>query len=143
MGIGSVALAWLLQQEQAAGRAAHAAGGSRVRPDGQAAARAGHGPGDDLAVHARRAEPRRPVRPQARADEAQRAATIPGDVVYSFANRASKKLFGIPWKFAKHGQCGTEVSELLPHLAEHRRRHRRDSLDAHRHQRPRVVDPVS
>jgi hypothetical protein len=22
-----------------------------------------------------------------------------------------------PWKFAKHGQCGTEVSELLPHTA--------------------------
>ena len=40
-----------------------------------------------------------------------------GDVVYSFVNRASKKLFGSPWKFAKHGQCGTEVSELLPHTA--------------------------
>jgi uncharacterized protein (DUF1501 family) len=40
-----------------------------------------------------------------------------GEVIYSFANRASKKLFGSPWKFAKHGQCGTEVSELLPHLA--------------------------
>jgi hypothetical protein len=23
-----------------------------------------------------------------------------------------------PWKFAKHGQCGTEVSELLPHTAQ-------------------------
>jgi hypothetical protein len=41
-----------------------------------------------------------------------------GEVVYSFANRASKKLFGSPWKFARHGQCGTEVSELLPNLAE-------------------------
>lgn len=40
-----------------------------------------------------------------------------GDVVYSFKNRASKKLFGTPWKFAKHGQSGTEVSELLPHIA--------------------------
>ena len=41
-----------------------------------------------------------------------------GEVVYSFANRASKKLLGSPWKFAKHGQSGTEVSELLPHFAE-------------------------
>ncbi|MEX2111534.1 MAG: DUF1501 domain-containing protein [Pirellulales bacterium] len=41
----------------------------------------------------------------------------PGEVIYSFANRASKKLLGTPWKFDKHGQCGTEVSELLPHLA--------------------------
>jgi hypothetical protein len=40
-----------------------------------------------------------------------------GEVTYSFVNRASKKLFGSPWKFAKHGQCGTEVSELLPHTA--------------------------
>ena len=40
-----------------------------------------------------------------------------GDVVFSFVNRASKKLFGSPWKFAKHGQCGTDVSELLPHIA--------------------------
>jgi hypothetical protein len=40
-----------------------------------------------------------------------------GDVAFSFVNRASKKLFGSPWKFAKHGQCGTDVSELLPHTA--------------------------
>jgi hypothetical protein len=40
-----------------------------------------------------------------------------GDVQFSFVNRASKKLFGTPWKFSKHGQCGTEVSELLPHIA--------------------------
>lgn len=40
-----------------------------------------------------------------------------GEVKYSFVNRANKKLFGTPWKFAKHGQCGTEVSELLPHTA--------------------------
>jgi hypothetical protein len=40
-----------------------------------------------------------------------------GDVAYSFVNRASKKLFGTPFKFAKHGQCGTDVSELLPHTA--------------------------
>jgi hypothetical protein len=26
-------------------------------------------------------------------------------------------LLASPWKFAKHGQCGTELSELLPHLA--------------------------
>ena len=40
-----------------------------------------------------------------------------GEVVFSFVNRASKKLFGSPWKFARHGQCGTEVSELLPETA--------------------------
>ncbi len=40
-----------------------------------------------------------------------------GEVGYSFVNRASKKLFGTPWKFEKRGQCGTEISELLPHTA--------------------------
>ncbi|HEX4610921.1 MAG TPA: DUF1501 domain-containing protein [Urbifossiella sp.] len=40
-----------------------------------------------------------------------------GNVTYSFVNRASKTLFGSPWKFAQHGKCGTAVSELLPHTA--------------------------
>ncbi len=40
-----------------------------------------------------------------------------GDVHFSFVNRASKKLFASPWKFAPRGRCGTQVSELLPHLA--------------------------
>lgn len=41
----------------------------------------------------------------------------PGKVQFSFANAASKKLLGSKWKFAKHGRCGTEISELLPHTA--------------------------
>ncbi|MSQ97551.1 MAG: DUF1501 domain-containing protein [Gemmataceae bacterium] len=40
-----------------------------------------------------------------------------GNVAYSFVNAASRKLFGSPFKFAKRGQCGTEMSELLPHTA--------------------------
>jgi len=42
----------------------------------------------------------------------------PDEVQFSFVNGASKALFGSPWKFAKRGECGTEISELLPHLAE-------------------------
>jgi len=30
--------------------------------------------------------------------------------------QASTKLFASPWKFSQHGQCGLELSELLPHL---------------------------
>ncbi|HQX49507.1 MAG TPA: DUF1501 domain-containing protein [Planctomycetaceae bacterium] len=41
----------------------------------------------------------------------------PGDVQFSFVNEASKKLLGSPFKFRPHGQCGTEISELLPHTA--------------------------
>jgi hypothetical protein len=42
----------------------------------------------------------------------------PGDITYSFIDRATKKLMGTPWKFARHGACGMDVSELLPHFAE-------------------------
>src|SRR5581483_1650470 len=42
----------------------------------------------------------------------------PGSIRYDNPAQASAKVFATPWKFAKHGQCGTEVSELLPHLAE-------------------------
>src|SRR5947208_8826266 len=40
-----------------------------------------------------------------------------GEITFSFIDRATKKLFGSPWKFQKHGQSGIEVSELLPHFA--------------------------
>ena len=38
-------------------------------------------------------------------------------VVFSFFNRATKRLLGSPWKFQQHGESGTPVSELLPHVA--------------------------
>ena len=41
----------------------------------------------------------------------------PGDIHFSFVNQASKKLLGSPFQFSKHGQCGTEISEILPHTA--------------------------
>ena len=41
-----------------------------------------------------------------------------GDIQYSFINQASKKLLASPFKFRKHGECGTEVSEIVPHLGE-------------------------
>lgn len=43
---------------------------------------------------------------------------FPGTIKYDNAAQASSKVLASPWKFRKHGQCGTEVSELLPHLAE-------------------------
>ena len=41
----------------------------------------------------------------------------PGDIQYSFINRASKKLLGSPWEFKSHGQSGIPLSSLLPHTA--------------------------
>ncbi|HVJ86817.1 MAG TPA: DUF1501 domain-containing protein, partial [Caulifigura sp.] len=41
-----------------------------------------------------------------------------GEITYSFVNRASKSLLGSPWKFAPQGECGTELSELLPYTSQ-------------------------
>ena len=43
--------------------------------------------------------------------------TYDGEVGFSFIKRATKRLKGTNWKFQQHGECGTEVSELLPGLS--------------------------
>ena len=43
--------------------------------------------------------------------------TFPGDVKYDNAAQASAKVFPSPWKFSKQGECGTELSELMPYLS--------------------------
>lgn len=43
---------------------------------------------------------------------------FPGKIKYDNAAQASSRVLGSPWKFAKRGKSGIEVSELLPHLAE-------------------------
>src|SRR5438093_1429530 len=43
---------------------------------------------------------------------------FPGEIKYDNLAQASAKVFGSPWKFEPRGQCGTELSELLPHLSE-------------------------
>lgn len=118
MGIGSVALAWLLKQEKA-----------NAKPKSVTLRE----PHNDLL-------PREPhFEPQAQAmislfqhggpshmdltDPKPQLTRLNGvdykdDIQFSFVNEASKKLMGSPWKFEKHGECGTELSELLPHTSE-------------------------
>ncbi|MGB3119650.1 MAG: DUF1501 domain-containing protein [Verrucomicrobiales bacterium] len=43
---------------------------------------------------------------------------FPGEIKYDNLAQASSKVFGSPWKFKKHGQCGMELSELLPNLGQ-------------------------
>jgi len=42
---------------------------------------------------------------------------FPGKIKYDNAAQASSKVLHSPWKFAKYGECGTDVSELLPGFA--------------------------
>lgn len=41
---------------------------------------------------------------------------FPGEVKYDNVAQASSKIFGSPWSFSPRGQCGMELSELLPGL---------------------------
>ena len=43
---------------------------------------------------------------------------FPGTIKYDNAAQASSRVLGSPWKFSGRGKCGTEMSELLPHLGE-------------------------
>ena len=44
--------------------------------------------------------------------------TFPGKIKYDNAADASSRVLGSPWKFSHHGECGMELSELLPHTGE-------------------------
>ena len=117
LGLGSVALAWLLQEQ-----------GLRAKPVKPEAERRKF----DLAPKAPPAAPRARAmislfmqggpshmdlldpKPELQKWDGQK---FPGEIKYDNAAQASSKVLASPWKFAKHGQCGAEVSELLPHFA--------------------------
>ncbi len=40
----------------------------------------------------------------------------PGELKWDNAAQASREIMGPAWKFRRHGQCGMELSELVPHL---------------------------
>jgi len=117
MGVGSLALAWLLQQENASAKLKKISAQSEVfdlKP------KAPHHPPKAKAMislfqhggpsHMDLTDPKPEL---SRFD----GTDYKEDIAYSFVNEASKKLMGTRWKFAKHGECGTEFSELLPHTA--------------------------
>ena len=39
-----------------------------------------------------------------------------GDFKFDSVDQASRKLYAPQWKFRRYGECGTEMSELVPHL---------------------------
>jgi hypothetical protein len=118
MGVGSVALAWLLGQEHLLATPPAVPRGPRSfdlkpkRPHFAPRARAMislfmHGGPSHMDLFDPKPELSR-----------RSGEDYPGDITYSFVNRATKKLLGSPWKFRSHGRSGTEVSELLPHFAD-------------------------
>jgi hypothetical protein len=117
-GIGGVALAWLLQQDELL---ATPPGVPRQEAAFDLKARSPHFPARASAMislfmhggpsHIDLFDPKTELTRRDGTD-------YPGEIKYSFVNRASKRLMGSPWKFARHGECGMDVSELLPHFSE-------------------------
>jgi hypothetical protein len=117
MGIGSIALAWLMQQENLLAKPASVA--ERQVAHSLLPKKPHHEPNATAMIslfmhggpsHMDLTDPKPEL---SRLD----GKDYSGEVTYSFVNRASKALLGSPWKFQPHGECGTELSELLPHTA--------------------------
>lgn len=117
LGIGSVALSWLLNEE---GLLA-----SPVKPEGP------------QRFDLKPKQPPAPPRAQAMISffmqggpsqvdlfdpkpelDRLNGQKFPGEVKYDNAAQASSKVLASPWKFHRRGQCGMELSELLPCLGE-------------------------
>jgi len=116
MGMGAIALAWMTQQEQAQAKPAAVA----ARPHNDLLPRQPHFEPRATAMislfqhggpaHMDLTDPKPELTKFSGTD-------YTGDIHFSFVNEASKKLLGSPFAFTKHGECGTELSELLPHTA--------------------------
>ncbi len=117
LGVGSLALAWLLQQEPLA---ANPKTVPMAPPSFDLTPKAPHFAPRAKAMislfqhggpsHMDLTDPKPELNKRDGTD-------YPGDIAYSFVNEASKKVMGTRWKFAKQGECGMELSELLPETA--------------------------
>ncbi|MCE9604674.1 MAG: DUF1501 domain-containing protein [Planctomycetia bacterium] len=118
MGIGGVALAWLVEQERALAEPAKPA---LVRPTFDVAPKAPrHAPQATAMIslfmqggpsHVDLCDPKPEL-------QKRHLEKYSGELKFDNPPEASAKLFASPWKFRKHGRCGMELSELLPGLAE-------------------------
>lgn len=116
MGFGTLALAWLLQQERASAKPKSVV----QRPHNDLLPRQPHFESRAKAMislfqhggpsHMDLTDPKPELTKYSGTDYKE-------DIAFSFVNEASKKLLGSPFRFAPRGQCGTELSELLPYTA--------------------------
>ncbi len=114
MGVGSVALSWLLQRENTHARPFPGEKESfnltAKEPFGQPKAKAmismfmQGGPS-----HIDLMDPKPMLNKYA-------GKTFPGKIKYDNAAQASSTVLACPWKYSRCGESGMEISELLPHL---------------------------
>ncbi len=107
MGLGAIALATLLNDSSPAAPPMPRARAKRVIFLCQSGA-----PSQvDLLDHKPQLESRHGEQVPASLLQGERLTTMTAD-------QAAKPIVASPYRFARHGQCGAEVSELLPHMAE-------------------------
>ena len=110
MGLGTLGLATLLADESAAatGRSLHDPMAPRAPHFAPKAKRVIHiflnGGGSHMDMYDPKPELAR-----------QNGKQLPGELAKINSGRA----FGSPFQFAKHGECGTEISEICPQVAKH------------------------
>ncbi len=118
MGIGSIALAWMLSRE---GLLAKQENLTKARPKLDLKPKPTHFPPQAKAMislfmhggpsHMDLMDPKPHLSKYS-------GTQYSDEIGYSFFNAASKTLFGSPFAFKRHGKCDTELSELLPHLGD-------------------------
>ena len=116
LGIGSVALAWLLQREELLAKPVKP---DLVKPKFTLAAKPPQRPPRANAMislwmqggpsHIDLFDPK-PVLNR------RDGETFPGNIKYDNAAQSSSRMLGTPWKFRHCGQSGIELSQLVPHL---------------------------
>lgn len=116
-GLGSTALAWMLQEQ---GLLAEPARPELEQRHYDLTPKAGHHPAraramiSILMIGGPSQMDLFDPKPLLKKHEGEK---FPGELKYDNAGQASAKILPGLWEFKKHGQSGTELSELLPHLA--------------------------
>ncbi|MCY2965264.1 MAG: DUF1501 domain-containing protein [Planctomycetota bacterium] len=118
MGMGSVALAWLLAQEQTRGEPPKPVDVPKSFTLAPKAALAPPQANAMISFFMQGGPSHLDLFDNKPELQKHSGENFPGEIKYDNAAESSPKLFYGPWKFAKHGQCGMELSELLPGLAE-------------------------
>src|SRR5438105_15312308 len=110
LGLGSLALAYLLESEAAAAPAAREGVHNDLRP------RSGHFPAEAKAVIQLNQEggPSQMDLFDPKPELAKRDGQPDPQGVESLNPKNNKSLLGSPFRFRPHGQCGMELSELVP-----------------------------
>ena len=118
MCLGSVALTWLLKQDQVLAETQRP---ELVPPQYTLEPKPSHRPAQATSMislwmqggpsHHDLLDPK----PELQKRDGQ---TFPGEIKYDSVARASSKMLASPWKFRRHGASGIEISELLPHLGQ-------------------------